>query len=186
MNQLRQFRRAPFGAALLVIGGFVLSLSAGAQTSPIDSATADGILPTGLGESVDREVARVRAATLAFKSLDEAVAAGYPRRVSHCLDNPPRGAMGFHHQNSALLDDTIEVERPEILVYERTRSGEHKLNGVEYIVPFSAWTRDEPPTVMGQKLKRAPALGIWYLHVWIWERNPSGLFADWNPKVKCR
>jgi hypothetical protein len=28
-------------------------------------------------------------------------------------------------------------------------------------------------------------LGIWYLHVWIWEPNPSGLFADWNPSVTC-
>jgi len=29
-------------------------------------------------------------------------------------------------------------------------------------------------------------LGIWYLHVWHWEPNPSGVFADWNPNVKCR
>jgi hypothetical protein len=59
------------------------------------------------------------------------------------------------------------------------------LNGVEYVVPLSAWPQDEPPAVMGQKLKRATSLGIWYLHVWVWERNPSGLFADWNPNVKC-
>jgi hypothetical protein len=23
------------------------------------------------------------------------------------------------------------------------------------------------------------------LHAWIWKDNPSGLFADWNPTVKC-
>jgi hypothetical protein len=39
--------------------------------------------------------------------------------------------------------------------------------------------------IMGQNLKRADSLGVWYLHVWIWEPNPSGLFADWNPLVKC-
>ena len=38
---------------------------------------------------------------------------------------------------------------------------------------------------MGQKLKPAPSLGIWYRHVWVWRENPSGLFADWNPLVKC-
>jgi hypothetical protein len=23
------------------------------------------------------------------------------------------------------------------------------------------------------------------LHVWIWRENPSGTFAQWNPKVEC-
>ena len=93
--------------------------------------------------------------------------------------------MGHHHQNADLLDDVLEIERPEILVYGTTAAGDYRLNGVEYVVPFSAWSEDEPPTILGQSLKRAPALGIWYLHVWIWEPNPSGLFADWNPAVRC-
>jgi hypothetical protein len=141
---------------------------------------------TGLGETIDRDVARIRDATSAFRSLDAAVAAGYARDVRHCLANPPAGGMGYHHQNNALLDDRLELERPEILVYERLRGGEYRLNGVEYIVPFSVWpaTR-EAPTVMGQKLKAAPSLRLWYLHVWVWLENPSGLFADWNPRVKC-
>ena len=92
----------------------------------------------------------------------------------------------FHFQNNALLDTTLEVEKPEVLVYERMPDGTFKLNGVEYLVPISAWTRDEPPTIMGQKLKRADKLGIWYLHVWTWEPSPSGIFADWNPRVKCK
>ena len=139
-----------------------------------------------LGEAADRDVARIRAATAAFKSLDEAVAAGYARDVAHCVDNPPAGAMGFHHVNNSLLDDRIELERPEMLVYERMPDGEYRLNGVEYIVPFSVWPRtNDPPVVMGQKLKPAPSLNIWYRHVWVWRENPSGLFADWNPLVKC-
>jgi hypothetical protein len=59
------------------------------------------------------------------------------------------------------------------------------LNGVEFLVPISAWTREEPPMIMGQKLKKASNLGIWYLHVWNWEHSPNGLFSDWNPRVKC-
>jgi hypothetical protein len=38
---------------------------------------------------------------------------------------------------------------------------------------------------MGQNLKPAPSLKLWYLHVWVWQENPSGVFADWNPDVKC-
>ncbi len=134
---------------------------------------------------VERELARVRAATDRFKSLDVAADAGY-RVVSQCVDNPPDGAMGYHHQNDALLDDRIELERPEMLVYERLPDGTYRLNGVEYIVPFSAHPADqEPPMVVGQALKPAPSLGIWYRHVWVWLENPSGVFADWNPRVQC-
>ncbi len=89
-------------------------------------------------EAIARAVARIRAATAAFQSLDKAVAKGYERNVVHCVEHPRDGGMGFHHQNTSLLDDRIELERPEILVYERLPNGDYRLNGVEYIVPFSA------------------------------------------------
>jgi hypothetical protein len=64
--------------------------------------------------------------------------------------------------------------------------GTYRLNGVEYIVPFSVWPEtEEPPTVMGQKLTPVPSLRIWYRQVWVWLENPSGMFADWHPLVKC-
>jgi len=140
----------------------------------------------GPGQAVDQDLVRIRAATAAFKSLDRAVAAGYRRDGGRCVENPPQGAMGYHHQNDGLLDDRLEVERPEILVYERLPDGRYRLNGVEYIVPFSAWPpTKQPPMLMGQRLKPAPSLNIWYLHVWVWLESPSGLFADWNPLVEC-
>lgn len=83
------------------------------------------------------------------------------------------------------MPTTLDVEHPEVLVYERKPDGGFKLNGVEFLVPISPWTATEPPRIMGQALKRADRLGIWYLHVWTWEPSPSGLFADWNPRVKC-
>lgn len=135
-------------------------------------------------EAVDRDVARVRDATVRFKQADAALAAGY-ERTDHCIERQPAGGMGLHWSHPRLHDDKLEVEKPEILVYEKLADGTYKLNGVEYIVPISAWTRTEPPTIMGQALKRAENLGIWYLHVWVWDENPSGLFADWNPRVKC-
>lgn len=172
--------------AVGMAGACALSVSLLAQAPSMSTdAAADGILPTEFGESVDKDVKKVRKATEKFRTLDKAVDAGYAAEVTQCIEHQPHGAMGFHHSKQALLDDRLEVDRPEILVYERLPDGQYRLNGVEYIVPLSAWTREEPPTIMGQKLKRAESLGIWYLHVWVWQKNPSGLFADWNPTVKC-
>jgi hypothetical protein len=151
----------------------------------IRCATQAEMDPPSNGARVD-DLARIREATASFKSIDAAAAAGYGRQVVNCVDNPPHGAMGYHHQNNALLDDRLEVERPEMLVYERLSDGEYRLNGVEYIVPFSARPPTaSPPSIMGQNLKPAPSLKLWYLHVWVWQENPSGVFADWNPNVKC-
>ena len=155
-----------------------------AQKPAMNTGDAPGVLPSGLGDAIDRDVTRVRAATEPFKSTAAAEAAGY-KRVTDCVEYQPAGAMGYHFQNNALLDTTLDVEHPEVLVYERMPDGTFKLNGVEFLVPISAWTAAEPPRVMGQSLKRAERLGIWYLHVWTWEPSPSGLFADWNPRVKC-
>ena len=85
------------GLSLLLVGG--LTCSAGAQMRPADAAAAPGIIPTGFGESVDRDVARVRAATAPFKVAEKAIAAGYPRHTD-CVENQPQGAMGFHFQNN--------------------------------------------------------------------------------------
>jgi hypothetical protein len=174
-------------AAAAIAFAFACAASPAVEIPSPEASATETAEATGLGEAIDRDVALIRAATAAFASLDEAVAAGYARDVAHCLDNPPHGAMGYHHQNASLLDDRIELERPEILVYERLPDGEYRFNGVEYIVPFSAWPADapEPPTAMGRELKPAPSLRLWYLHVWVWLENPSGLFADWNPRVSC-
>ena len=65
--------------------------------------------------------------------------------------------------------------------------GAYRLNGVEFIVLFSAWPRDSvPPVLMGQALHREENLKIWYLHVWAWTPNPEGLFANFHPGVAGR
>ncbi len=139
---------ARIAGVLVMIGA--LTSAAAAQTRATDMKQAPGGLPSGMGDAIDRDVAKVRDATAKFKASEAAEAAGY-KRVTECVENQPAGAMGYHFQNNALLDTTLDVAHPEVLVYE----------------------------------KKAERLGIWYLHVWTWEPSPSGLFADWNPKVKC-
>lgn len=126
------------------------------------------------GPEVVRDVKLVRAATEAFKNIDAAAAAGFPRVVTACLANESAGGMGHHHSNPARVDATIEVERPEILLYSQHPDGSYVLNGVEYIVPFRVWPADSiPPRVMGRNLIPSEPLKLWYLHAWIWTPNET-------------
>ena len=69
-----------------------------------------------------------------------------------------------------------------------------RLVGMEYIVPLDAWKAahhdlgdpNDVPQLLGQKFTRHPVLPIFKLHLWLWRDNPSGTFADWNPKVSCQ
>src|SRR5262245_29857392 len=81
-------------------------------------AYCDEILPTGLGEAVDRDVGRVRAATEQFKTVATALAAGYVA-TDRCVQHPAHGVMGLHYKNPALRDARPDVEHPEILLYQR-------------------------------------------------------------------
>ena len=58
---------------------------------------------------------------------------------------------------------------------------------VEYVVPYRVHAPTEKaPRLFGQALRRYDEFNYWALHVWAWRRNSAGLFADWNPGVKCR
>jgi hypothetical protein len=166
-----------FGAAL------VGTLSSCVRTAP---PSIPASIAGGYDMRVSEDIARLRAATDPFHNLDAAVAAGYPRTVADCLIHEQHGAMGYHHLNRSYVDAKLEVEHPEILLYERLADNTYRLNGVEFIVPFSVWPRDSvPPTLMGQTLHREENLKIWYLHVWAWTNNRDGIFSGFNPDVKC-
>ena len=157
----------------------------GAEPTPAkDAGAVPGILPTGYGETVDNGIRTIRGATAQFKTTDAAEAAGY-KRVTGCVQHPRAGAMGYHFQNNDLLDTTLDLEHPEVLVYEKMPDGTFQLNGVEFLVPISAWKSTDPPRIMGQALMKVDSIGFWFLHVWTWKPSPSGLFAPWNPDVKC-
>ena len=122
-----------------------------------------------------------------FRKLSAAVAAGYDSTVDMCLADPTHGAMGYHHVNHKYVDKRLEVDHPEILLYERRADGSYALNGVEYIVPYRLWPADSaPPRIMGRDLQRGDDLNLWYMHMWVWKSNPEGLFANWNPTAECR
>ncbi|MBV6521785.1 MAG: hypothetical protein MNPFHGCM_01929 [Gemmatimonadaceae bacterium] len=96
------------------------------------------------------------------------------------------GGMGYHMVQRALFDGTLEIARPEMLIYAPTGTAGLQLVGVEYAVPFQfVPATAPPPRLFGQDLKPYPQFNYWALHVWIWRSNSAGLFADWNPAISC-
>lgn len=156
-------------------------------TRPVPIGNSGGSpSPRAYGSAVEKAYQQVRAATAPFHDLDAAAASGYPIAVPRCIESQTHGAMGFHHVNRRYLSKELHVERPQILLYERDSEGKYVLTGVEYIIPYRLWPRDTvPPTIMGRQLVRSDPLELWYLHMWVWKENPAGLFADWNPAVRC-
>jgi hypothetical protein len=149
-----------------------------ASTTAVVGAVAVAGSASGDPQDIPRaELAQVRAATAQFHDVEAATAAGY-ELLPDCFDSPD-GGMGIHYLKG-VANTQVDALAPEALVYEVTKHGP-KLVAVEYIVPKSL--SNEPPTVLGQTLHANDALGLWVLHAWIWQPNPSGMFKDYNPKV---
>ena len=130
-------------------------------------------------------VTRVRRATNALHDFAAARAAGYTNQYPAGCAQSPSGVQGFHFLNPGLVDDKVELLRPELVMYEPQRDGSLQLIGVDYVVPFDAWTAPEPPSLLGVPFMRNEPLAVWALHIWAWRPNPSGMFAMWNPKASC-
>ena len=142
---------------------------------------ADGLTP-----EQRQGVAQVQSATTQFQSYAAARQAGYTNQFPAGCAQSSDGAQGFHYLNDGLVDDKVELLRPELVMYEPQPDGSLQLIGVDYIVPFDAWKVATPPTLLGMPFMRNEPLGVWALHIWAWRSNPSGMFAMWNPQANCK
>lgn len=139
---------------------------------------------TASAQSAD--LATLRRVTAPFHSFDSASSAGWAAKITSCMSDSALGGMGFHYGNPSLIDGTGKVDEPELLLYEPQADHSLQLVAVEYIIPYTAHARsDAPPVLFGQQYKQNDTFQLWGLHVWVWKSNPSGLYADWNPKVNC-
>lgn len=129
-------------------------------------------------------VAEVRKATTQFHDIAAAKAAGYTKQYPAGCAESPAGAQAFHYLNEGLVDGTVELLRPELVMYEPQPNGSLQLIGVDYVVPLTASAT--APTLLGVPFARNEPLGVWALHIWSARPNPSGMFAAWNPKVSCK
>ena len=153
------------------------------------SGTVNSDVPalTGLSAAERKDVAELRRVTAPFQVFDRGVAAGWSTKITAYMTDPAgAGGMGFHYGNTALIDGTVSVDQPELLLYEPEQNGRLRLVAVEYIIPYTAVSRDAaPPVLFGQKFQQNDVFQLWGLHVWAWKDNPSGLYANWNPRVTC-
>jgi hypothetical protein len=138
---------------------------------------------------------KVRAATARFRDINVAIAEGWVQGTP-CVSGPDTGAMGVHFvMPSRIGNFVLQADQPQALIYEPLPGGAFRLVGVEFIVLESVWQGQNPgsstPALEGDLMNYIGApnrygLPAFYeLHVWAWENNPKGSFADWNTAVSC-
>jgi hypothetical protein len=172
-----------------IAAALLMSLSTGAAAAPPQTA--------GRG---DLSIARAASARYHNVAAAEADGYGLPPAgplheciASHDPEHP--GGMGYHFINSdAVMDAVLDPATPEVLVYERSRGGSMRLVALEYVVFTETWEEEHGATVphlFGREMTEVPEPnryelpGFYQIHVWLWKHNPSGLFADHNPRVSC-
>ena len=172
------------------LAGMVLLAGCGSEQVPTET-TAQMQPRSGLSlasAAVNRDLAALRRVTARFHNFRTAFAAGWAAQITPCMTDPAgAGGMGFHYGNPSLIDGTARVEEPELLLYEPQQNGRLRLVAVEYIIPYTAHSRDAaaPELFGGQKFKQNDAFQLWGLHAWVWKNNPSGTFAAFNPTAHC-
>ncbi len=199
----------------------IFAFGCGDVASPVTPSTLDRNAASGSGAGIPLlgdpqlgpELAAVKRATAQFHQFERAIAAGYRDPTGgRCVVNP-RGVMGIHSPNQALIgSQVLDPERPEVLLYLPKEGGGMRLIGVEYLQPVllrnpstgvvAPWFAPTPwpsnyvvvtptPQLFGQTFQgpmpgHVPGMPWhWDLHVWVWANNPSGMFAQWNPALSC-
>jgi hypothetical protein len=136
-----------------------------------------------------RDLTALHDAVAAFADVEQATAAGYGPS-SDCMAGG-HGAQGIHYAKDVLFEPSVDLETPQLLMYEPRADGSLRFVGVEYLVFQQAWHdagHVGRPTLLGQTFGLNDTLldePFYLLHVWIGQFNPSGLFANWNPLVAC-
>lgn len=182
--------RRCLGSALAACAVVVSSLVA----SPAQ-AHGDPTSPTKSAQLTSSERHIVKQATHRFRKPQDAVAAGYIA-TNECAELPGVGGMGYHYVHPTLAaDNEIDPTRPEILVYVPASNGRLTLGAVEYFRPDAdqdPTTTDDRPYLFGHHPFDGPmpvheaGMHMHYdLHVWLYQKNPSGELAAWNPRVHC-
>ena len=175
------------GSALLLAGAVLLGGCSGEPATTEATALRPDAAALSKGSAgVGDQLAALRQVTEKFHDFQAAQDAGWNTKITPCMVSA-EGGMGFHYGNMTYIARAEpRVEEPELLLYEPQANGRMKLVAVEYIIPYDLHPRSAtPPMLFGQPFKQVDAFGLWGLHAWVWQGNPDGTFADWNPNVNC-
>lgn len=129
----------------------------------------------------EQEVNQLKAATSKYVDINVATSEGF-FDASGFVPN-----MGHHYVLPARVDDTFELEKPEIVLYAPDSDGNMEFVAVEYAVPIVDLNNPGSPpegfTGSIDEWEINPRLSQWQLHVWIVKENPNGIFAPFNPTI---
>jgi hypothetical protein len=163
---------------------------------------APAVAQTSAPAATDAAVlADVRAALEKYQDPVVAVHDGYFSTLG-CVEYPapggpgqipyPAGGMGVHFFNVSLIGPKTDPMRPQVLVYEPV-GDKLKLAAAEWFVPLETGIT-ERPTLFGHPFDgpmegHHPLMPLmmhhYDLHVWLWKKNPAGMFSPTNPDLKC-
>jgi hypothetical protein len=147
------------------------------------------------GDAMTPLIDEVHDATARYVDINVALAEGFVP-ATPCVSGPDTGAMGVHLVLPARISSgVLNPQQPQALIYEPMANGAMRLVGTEFIVLASIWEANNPagsvPALAGNLLNYIAApnrygLPAFYeIHVWAWEHNPQGSYADWNTHVSC-
>ncbi|QIK67733.1 hypothetical protein G7072_16510 [Nocardioides sp. HDW12B] len=197
-------RRGPGRAAvtrLAVVGACataaVTSTMIGPSASAHDSAgSTSGSTSASAAHARDgAPLAALKKSLSPYRDVDRALADGFIP-VSPCTESPD-GGMGYHYLNPARAMAPVDPTKPAILLYGPTADGDpdgRRLIGAEWFqadADQQLGTDDDRPSLWGRPFEgpmpgHDPQMPVHYdLHVWLFDSNPAGVFASWNPSVSC-
>ena len=110
--------------------------------------------------------------------------------------------MGVHYLNPTLVPElfnpaataAVDASTPELLVFAPGPNGQERLVALEYLTIKASWDAQHngvAPTLFGQPFNETGGTNryglpaFYSLHAWIWDPNPTDLFAPYNPRVTC-
>lgn len=187
--------------AILVSLSLGMPLLAGAAGQADTASSSDSLARRSFAPLIDK----VQRNNGQFWDVAVARSQGWAE-ATPCVSGPDTGAMGVHFLKSPatppnpndpdpVADGILDGAHPEALIYEPLSNGWLRLVGVEFIQLADDWKARNPkggvPTVDGHLMNfvdqpnRYGLPAFFELHVWAFERNPRGSFADWNTSVKC-
>lgn len=162
-------------ALLLTLSGLIgLAL---AQDDPATLPTTD-------------ELRSLREALAVYEDVDAALADGF-EQFGGCMASA-LGSQGIHFTHGARIGDpSVDPLLPEVLMYEPRPDGSLRLIGAELLVFQEDWHaagHAAVPVALGREFGINMTLldrPFYMLHVWVWQHNPAGFYANWNPLVSC-
>ena len=137
--------------------------------------------------SVRKELAISKKALNKYRDIEVALDEGFVGLMpGACVPN-----MGIHLIKPSRMDDKkLHIKKPEILLYEPQKNGSYKLVGAEWYVP--AEKTNKTPKIFNEKFQgpmdnHDDSDGQHYdLHVWLFKKNPDGMFNPLNKRVSCK